>query len=606
MAKASFLKLKWSLPTGGPIATSTSIVGTTAYIGSWDGYEYAVNTGTGAVIWKQYLGVNQTRCNPDNLGVTSAATVKNGVVYVGGGDPYWYALNVPPAQSCGGSTPATPPTRGALQLVEPARRQRRRVHRHREQLRQPARPGPAAQGRPHDAPGCRQRYNFVPDDQVGGGVWTTPTYDARTNTIFVSTGTLNDYTQTQSQAIVALNAGTLQTKSVWQLPFSAAVFDSDWGTAPTLTTEPNGQRLLLGRQQERHRLHLQPRQTWPPVRSGSSGSPSAATARRAGDGTIASGIFANGVLYYAGGHTCSTGTDSGGSISAFNPGTGMPLDAPDRGADLRGTGVRQRHDRGDGRLDVRGARRLERPPLVLVRPAEHRLRSGVGRPRPVLRRRLRRHALRVRLGSAPSAPPNDPNCPSGFSCQDVNPANGSEKTTSGALTVTAWGERSRGVPPTSSGSSPSRSPAIRSPACGSPRKPQNTQPQAGLMVRSSTATEHRPDAPYYAVLAYPERAAGRPQPKIVIWYRTEFGRTPCTRNPWSRPRPISVMVQRKGDFFSAGISFDGVNFQLIPGTTVRMTSRRHRQGIAVNSGGTNNYGTASFSGLAVGGPSTRR
>ena len=41
-----------------------------------------------------------------------------------------------------------------------------------------------------------------------------------------------------------------------------------------------------------------------------------------GDGTIASGIFANGTLYYAGGGNVQGGHGSGGSISAFDPGTG--------------------------------------------------------------------------------------------------------------------------------------------------------------------------------------------------------------------------------------------------------------------------------------------
>jgi hypothetical protein len=34
---ASLLKLLWSYKAGGPIATSTSIVGTAAYVGAWDG-----------------------------------------------------------------------------------------------------------------------------------------------------------------------------------------------------------------------------------------------------------------------------------------------------------------------------------------------------------------------------------------------------------------------------------------------------------------------------------------------------------------------------------------------------------------------------------------
>ena len=42
VASAPTLKLKWSFATTGPVATSTSIVGTTAYVGSWDGYEYEI------------------------------------------------------------------------------------------------------------------------------------------------------------------------------------------------------------------------------------------------------------------------------------------------------------------------------------------------------------------------------------------------------------------------------------------------------------------------------------------------------------------------------------------------------------------------------------
>ena len=148
VATAGELQLNWSYKTGGPIATSASIVGTTAYVGSWDGYEYAINVTIGSLIWKTYTGVtNDPDCNPPNLGVTSAASVVNGVVYVGGGGPYFYALNATTGaviwQLYTGDNSAT----GALlQLVESASRQRLRLHRHRQQLRQPVGPGPVAQG----------------------------------------------------------------------------------------------------------------------------------------------------------------------------------------------------------------------------------------------------------------------------------------------------------------------------------------------------------------------------------------------------------------------------------------------------------------------------
>ena len=85
----------WSYKTGGPIASQPAIVNGVAYFGSWDGYEYAFNATTGAVLWKTSLGITtgNSDCDPQSAGVSSAATVLNGVVYVGGGDDYWYALN---------------------------------------------------------------------------------------------------------------------------------------------------------------------------------------------------------------------------------------------------------------------------------------------------------------------------------------------------------------------------------------------------------------------------------------------------------------------------------------------------------------------------------
>ncbi len=85
----------WSFKTGGIVASSPTVTGGTAYFGSWDGYEYAVDATSGVQKWKTYLGVTTPNSyrNPDHLGISSAAAVQNGVVYVGGGDSYWYALD---------------------------------------------------------------------------------------------------------------------------------------------------------------------------------------------------------------------------------------------------------------------------------------------------------------------------------------------------------------------------------------------------------------------------------------------------------------------------------------------------------------------------------
>ncbi len=67
--------------------------------------------------------------------------------------------------------------------------------------------------------------------------------------------------------------------------------------------------------------------------------------------------------------------------------------------------------------------------------------------------------------------------------------------------------------------------------------------------------------------------------------------------------PVSVMIQRQGNNFSAGYSTDGVNYQLIPGSTADMDMPATiLQGLAVDSGSSANTGTASFSNISVGNP----
>jgi outer membrane protein assembly factor BamB len=56
VANSNLLKVKWAFKTGGPVASSASLVGTIAYVRSWDGNEYAINTANGGLIWKQALG----------------------------------------------------------------------------------------------------------------------------------------------------------------------------------------------------------------------------------------------------------------------------------------------------------------------------------------------------------------------------------------------------------------------------------------------------------------------------------------------------------------------------------------------------------------------
>lgn len=97
----STLKLAWSFPTGDAVSASPAVVGGVVYAGSWDGYFYALDAGSGALRWKfqldcqdgmrpmpaQCLAGNPPPDRSDTDGgiITSSASVVDGRVYFGGG-----------------------------------------------------------------------------------------------------------------------------------------------------------------------------------------------------------------------------------------------------------------------------------------------------------------------------------------------------------------------------------------------------------------------------------------------------------------------------------------------------------------------------------------
>ena len=134
---------------------------------------------------------------------------------------------------------------------------------------------------------------------------------------------------------------------------------------------------------------------------------------------------------------------------------------------------------------------------------------------------------------------------------------------------------------------------------------QNVNPEAGVMVRQSTAN----NSPFYGAFEYPNdlyENKNNPLSQVTFWYRSTFGgpRIELTRDyPVVLPRYIEV--QRVGNLFSTALSTDGVHYTLIPGTTVDIDMPATTlQGLAVDLGGPTNTGTASFTNLAIGAPVT--
>ena len=622
-ANVAFLQKKFTAVTGGIIAAEPAIVNGVAYIGSWDGYEYAMNANTGAVVWKTFLGTaTSPPCVPPTLGITSSATVYNGVVYVGGandsnGQERWYALSAATGAVLWSVPTGVGPMAGAyynwsspLITTDPADGQPYAYIGTASDC-----DAPLVQGQvikvsltTHQVVGITP---LVPSGQVGGGIWTSPTYDATTNKVFVSTGTLNLYSQTLSQAVVAIDATTMAVVDHWQLPFEAAVSDSDWGTTPTLTTDANGDQLVSlanknGILYTLNRNNLAAGPVWQSQIAYGGDCPTC------GDGSIASGTFANGLLYYAGGgNSDAGGIGHGGSVTAFNPATGAVIWKHETNSPILGSIIEDDELIFDGQGSVIEALDSTTGASLWT----YNLGAGTYGAPAVANGTLYLGALNGDFyafglpGTLPGPPPPDPNCPAGFTCQDIGSpriAGGEVVNSDGSVTVTASGNgRTNG----------DQMRIITEPASGdfqisvddlSETKGNLTgyqQPQLGIVIRQSAAL----GAPFYTALQDPTYPAeGENVANVIMYYRTTWGGPviELTQNyPLAFPRYI--MVQRHGDTFQTLFSSNGTNYTLISAsvhTIVMPTTLLAGMGVA--SGTPTATTTAVYQKLAIG-PSTQ-
>ena len=592
------LRPLWTYKTGSLISASATVVGGVVYIGSWDGYEYALNAATGALIWKTYLGVTTApACSPPQIGVASVAALVNGVVYVGGGDSNWYALNA----STGVVLWTVPTgdnsaTGGHYNWASPLI------------VGNSAYIGIASLG---DCPLVQGQLlrvdltthqvvasvSFVPNGQVGGGIWTTPAIDTATNTVFVTTGTLNNLAQTLSEAMVAVDATTLAVKSYWQIPRSAANADSDWGDSPILFADSHGRAMVAGINKngflyafDRSNLALGP--IWSEQVAVGGICPTC------GDASVASMAFAQGLLFVAGGNTTINGAGYAGAVRAIDPTTGgvvwahgladpvIPALAYDNGMVFAGAGPRLEV------FDASSGARL----------ASYATGAGTYSP-PTISNGI------VFMGSGdgnlyafapvtPVTPPADANCPTGLVCQDVggpSPA-GSETVTSGSWAISAGGagiglaagtDQFRFVSQTVSGDLGITARVAAQAVVG-------TGTQSGLMVRQA----NDPGSPFYS-LTY---TGGN---SLQVQYRLIFGGATKSIKVTTPAPPRYLQIQRIGDGLTASSSTDGLTYTLVAGGAVTVVlPTAVMAGLATDSGVNGTAGASTIDSVVVGAPGT--
>jgi outer membrane protein assembly factor BamB len=581
----------WAFKTGGGFASSASIVKGTAYFGSWDGYEYAVDAVKGFLKWKTNLGQTVARCVPPVTGITSSATILNNVVYVGGGDSYWYALDAytgsvlwkvytgdtnADAGYYNWSSPLiyqgfayigiasdcdNPLTQGKLLKVDLSTHQVVAI------------------------------FKVVPDGEVGGGIWTTPAVDTATNTIYVTTGTRDNITQTLSQAIVAINPENMTLKDSWQIPLSQSGTDDDWGTTPNLFTDAQGQKLVEATNKNGFtyafdRAHIGAGPLW--ERQTSLGG----TCPACGDGSVSSAVFANGLLYMAGGKTTINGVGYMGSVRAIDPTTGKYVwEHGDPNAIIGALAY------ANGLVFAAEGSNLEALDAQTgERLYNYQTDDGIYAPPSVSHGQVFIGSLDGNLYSFglpanTTPPPSDAQCPRGWSCQDVgNPrTNGSENYSNKRWSIVGTGpglaniaDQLRFINQTVSGNIQIQAHILS----------QQTS-QAALMVRQSLYK----GSPFYAVSLSPTG-------ELTIKYRTGFDGGLTTIG--SLPKvtlPSYLEIQRVDDQFRAAISTDGTHYTLLPGSNAELTlPTKTFVGIAANSSTNGTAGVATYDDVTIGTP----
>ena len=196
----------YKLATQGVVSTPT--VGTihgqnVVWVGGGAGQLLALNASTGAIVWSTPLG------NQPEHEVWSSPLLYNSSIYIGVAS--WNDCPV-----VNGAFVRVDAATGAIQAVT-----------HLEQ-----------------SPKC-----------IGPGVWSSASVDPITNSVYVTTSNANQKSNPsltcdipEQEAILELNAKTLSTESVWALPESQQVGDSDWGASPMLFSAPIGgvQEQLVG------------------------------------------------------------------------------------------------------------------------------------------------------------------------------------------------------------------------------------------------------------------------------------------------------------------------------------------------------------------------
>jgi len=327
------LKLHWMYHAKDAISTQPIVAYGMIFWGSWDGLEHGTDL-NGHEVWSVNLGTtSHKQCNP-TIGVASTAAVApvtidgitTQVVFVGGGNAHFYALNASNGQILWqvalGASPANflwaSPVlyKGSVYVAISSYGD-----------------CPLVQGKLFQmdaASGVIQHtFNAVPNGCLGAGIWSTPAIDPSTGNLFLASSASDPPSCPQKEiysfAVVELRASDMTVISYWRIPQSERLADGDFGASPTLFTANIGGVLhaLVGVAHKNgiyyalDRAAINKGAVWKFKVAKGGSSP------ENGEGSISPSAWDGTTVYIAGGHTEIRETKCKGSLRALNPATGI-------------------------------------------------------------------------------------------------------------------------------------------------------------------------------------------------------------------------------------------------------------------------------------------
>jgi polyvinyl alcohol dehydrogenase (cytochrome) len=207
------------------------------YIGANTGVFYALDEGTGAVVWKRFAKqplyrAATTNCQARGFSSTAAVAIDpsrgTAAVYVAAGDGYLYALDA----ATGVTLWRSLVTRDGYDWSSPVITNGHiYVGISAEECDHLIRAGLREYDQATAA--LLHTYRTVPAGSTGGSIWTSPATDGQF--VWVTTGNAGTGANGDSFSLVRLNAATLTRLDKWRVPNTAGT-DLDWGSSPTLFT----------------------------------------------------------------------------------------------------------------------------------------------------------------------------------------------------------------------------------------------------------------------------------------------------------------------------------------------------------------------------------